>query len=332
MKNSVLFIMLLFFVSCSENSTIYPENDNELLKLASGITFPNELPLPNGFQPEGIVIGPPHAFYVSSLISGQIYAGDLRTGEGKVLIIPPTPLQGQALGMALDMRNNYLFVAGGFTGTGSVYNCVTGELIQTFVFAPPGSALINDVTASKDAVYFTNSISPVLYKIPIGKDGKLPNPDKVISLPLTGDFSMDPIPGFPNLGAFSNGIDATPSGKNLILANTDRGELYTVNPNTGESFVIDLGGARVPFADGILLEGKTLYVVQNMINQISVISLKSDLRSGSIVKTIQDPKFGVPTTIAKFGSHLYAVNAHFDIAPPTGFFPDVEFEVIKVKK
>lgn len=332
MKNFVLFILLLLFLSCTENSKIYPENECELLKSDSGITFPDELPLPNGFQSEGIVIGSPHVFYVSSLVSGRIYVGDLRTGEGEVLIIPPTPMQGQAAGLALDARNDYLFVAGGFTGTGSVYNGVTGELIQTFIFAQPGTALINDVTATKDAAYFTNSLSPVLYKVPLDRNGNLPNPDEVISLPLTGDFSMIPNPYIPNLGAFSNGIYATPSGKNLILVNTDRGELYSVNSNTGESFVIDLGGVLLPFADGILLDGKTLYVVQNMMNQISVVSLESDLRSGTIVKTIQSPEFGVPTTIDKFGSRIYAVNAHFDIAPPTGLFPDVEFEVVRVKK
>lgn len=330
MKNSVLFILLLFFVSCTENSTIYPDNDNELLKSASGITFPDELKLPDGFQPEGIAIGPSNDFYVGSLVSGRIFKGDLRTGDGEILVTPSIPMQ--ALGLALDERSNYLYVAGGFTGTGSVYNFNSGGHIQTFSFTPPGTALINDVTVTKDAVYFTNSLSPVLYKVALNKSGQLADPVTVISLPLTGDFSMIPNQNIPNLGAFSNGIDATPSGKTLILANTDRGELYTVNPNTGESFVIDLDGALLPFADGILLDGKTLYVVQNMMNQISVILLDSDLHSGSIIKTIQDPKFGVPTTIDKFGSYLYAVNAHFDIAPPTGLSTDVEFEVIRVKK
>ena len=330
MKHSLLFIMLLFMISCADNNNPYPGNDIEQLKSASGNTFPNVLSLPDGFQPEGIAIGSPHVFYVSSLVSGRIYAGDLRTGEGDVLITPPMP--SQAAGLALDVRSHYLYVAGGFTGTGSVYNCVTGEHVQTFAFAAPGTALINDVTVTKDAVYFTNSVFPVLYKIPLSRNGKLPNPDQVISLTLTGDFSMTPNPNIPHLGAFSNGIDATPSGKNLILANTDRGELYSVNPNTGESAVIDLGGALLPFADGILLEGKILYVVQNVMNQITVISLNNDFLSGSIVKTIQSSNFGVPTTIAKFGNCLYAVNAHFDLAPPTGLFPDVEFEVVRVEK
>ena len=329
MKHSLLFILLLFIFGCADDNILNSGNDIEQLKSASVNSFPEVLSLPNGLQPEGIAIGPSHNFYVGSLVSGQIFKGDLRTGDGEVLITPAMPMQ--ALGLAVDERSNYLYVAGGFTGTGSVYNCVTGEHIQTFVFAVPGTALINDVIVTKDAAFFTNSIGQVLYKIPLGKNGQLPDPSQVIALPLIG-FSMTPNPNIPNLGAFSNGIDATPSGKTLILANTDRGELYSVNPNTGESSVIDLGGALLPFADGILLEGKILYVVQNMMNQITVISLNRDFLSGSIVKTIQSPNFGVPTTIDKFGNCLYAVNAHFDIAPPTSLFPDVEFEVVKVKK
>ncbi len=329
MKHSLSFILLLFIFGCADDNILNSGNDIEQLKSASGNSFPEVLSLPNGLQPEGIAIGSTHTFYVGSLVSGQIFKGDLQTGDGEVLITPPMPMQ--ALGLAVDERSNYLYVAGGFTGTGSVYNCTTGEHIQTFAFAVPGTALINDVTLTKDAAYFTNSISPLLYKIPLGKNGQLPDPSLVITLPLIG-FSMTPNLNIPNLGAFSNGIDAIPSGKTLILANTDRGELYSVNPNTGESSVIDLGGALLPFADGILLEGKTLYVVQNMLNQVTVIELTNDLFSGSIVKTIQDSKFGVPTTIDKFGNFLYAVNAHFDLAPPTGLFPNVEFEVVKVEK
>lgn len=330
MKHSIFFIFLMLLISCEDFNDVNLKSKSVNSNGHSGMVFPDELPLPNGFQPEGIAIGPNHSFYVGSLMTGQIYMGDLRTGEGEIFIAPPGPFQ--ALGLAVDIRNNYLFVAGGFTGTGSVYNCATGDHVQTYAFAPPGTALVNDVTLTRDAVYFTNSLSPVLYKIPLGKTGELPDPGQFISLPLTGDFSMIPNPMIPNLGAFSNGIDATPSGKELIIANTDRGELYLVDPGTGVSSLIDLGGVLLPFADGISLEGETLYVVQNLMNQISVIALSDDYLSGTLEKVIQDPKFGIPTTIDRFGSHLYAVNAHFDMAPPTGIHPDVEFEVVRVEK
>ena len=87
-----------------------------------------------------------------------------------------------------------------------------------------------------------------------------------------------------------------------------------------------MGGAFLFNADGILLDGKTLYVVQNFMNQIAVVKLDGDLYSGSVVKYITDPVFNIPTTIDEHGSYLYAVNANF-LNNPSGVF-----EVVKVKK
>jgi len=76
------------------------------------------------------------------------------------------------------------------------------------------------------------------------------------------------------------------------------------------------------------LQGKTLYVVQNVMNQIAVVELAPDFTSGTIVDTITSSAFRVPTTIAKFGEALYAVNARFD-TPPT---PSTEYEVVRVNR
>ncbi len=77
-----------------------------------------------------------------------------------------------------------------------------------------------------------------------------------------------------------------------------------------------------------MLDGKTLYVVRNRLNEIAVVDLSPDLSFGEVVDTITDEDFDIPTTIAEFGSDLYAVNAKFRIEPP---FP-TEFEVVKVSK
>ncbi len=329
MKNLILFIAVLFFVSCTKENSLTDENVTASEKSASLSVFPGLIHLPDGFQPEGIAIGSSHEFYVGSLVTGQIYKGDVQTGEGEIFIVPPEPIQ--AVGLDIDDKNRYLFVANGAMGSGSVFNIKTGEFIRTIAFLPPGTSFINDVVATKDAVYFTNSAEPVLFKVPFDKSGSLTDPVQVITLDLTGDFSLIPNPEVPTLGFFSNGIDATPNGKYLILANTDPGELYRVDPETGESTLIDLGGP-LPFPDGILLDGKTLYVVQNMLNQVAVIHLNNELNSGTLTNTITNPDFGVPTTVAEFGNRLYVVNAHFDIAPPGGVFPDVEFEVVVVEK
>jgi sugar lactone lactonase YvrE len=110
--------------------------------------------------------------------------------------------------------------------------------------------------------------------------------------------------------------------------NDSDSSLYTVDPQTGVATLIDLGGATVPNGDGILLQGKTLYVVQNQLNQIAVVELSPDLTSGTIVDTITSDHFRVPTTIAKFGNSLYAVNARFG-TPPT---PDTDYDVVRVTR
>jgi len=98
-----------------------------------------------------------------------------------------------------------------------------------------------------------------------------------------------------------------------------------VDPATGVATRIDLGTGAVPNGDGILLRGKTLYVVQNQLNRIAVIELDSDFSAGTIERTITSPLFRVPTTVAAFGNALYVVNARFG-TPPT---PDTEYEVVR---
>ena len=47
-------------------------------------TFPDVIPLPNGWRPEGITSGTGTTAYVGSLGTGAIYRVDLRTGEGAI--------------------------------------------------------------------------------------------------------------------------------------------------------------------------------------------------------------------------------------------------------
>jgi sugar lactone lactonase YvrE len=125
---------------------------------------------------------------------------------------------------------------------------------------------------------------------------------------LSEDFEV--VPGFN-----ANGIDATPNGESLVVVNSTTGLLYRVDPTSGEATEIDLGGDTVTAGDGILLDGKTLYVVRNQLNQIAVVDLAPDLSSGELVDSIADPDFDVPTTVAEFGNSLYAVNARFGTDP-----------------
>ena len=83
--------------------------------------------------------------------------------------------------------------------------------------------------------------------------------------------------------------------------------------------------------DGILLQGKRLFVVQNTMNQIAVIRVDRRLREGTIKRVIKDSLFDVPTTIDDVGHNtLYAVNARFGVPPadrPTAAYNLVRVDV-----
>jgi sugar lactone lactonase YvrE len=277
--------------------------------------FPTIIPLPNGWFGEGIATGKGTSFYVSSLEGSAIYAGDLRTGTGEVLV---PPQDGRlALGLKVDHRNR-LIVAGALTGEAYVYDASTGRSLDKFKLGPPDTTLPNDVIVTKNAAYFTDSFNPRLFVVPISRNGAL---GAAYELPLSGDYVHV-------LGGFNlNGIEATPSGRTLIVDQTDTGKLYTVDPTTGVAREIQLD-TGVPFADGLLLRGRTLYVAQPDLNQVSVVELERDLQSGEVIGAITDPAFDFPTTIAGFGRRLYVVN--WRLTTPPG--PDEPYQVVQVPR
>jgi sugar lactone lactonase YvrE len=281
--------------------------------------FPSIIDLPNGWRPEGIAIGKGTTFYVGSLADGAIYRGDLRTGEGDIFVPGVT---GRAVtGLFVDERHNYLFASGAATGLGFVFDARTGETLATYQLAEGTPTFVNDVVVTRDAAYFTDSNQPFLYKVPLGRRGELPDQSAVERIPLSGEYVFGP-------GFNANGIEASPNGKWLLVVHSARGELYRVDPKTGEATLVDLGGYVLTNGDGLRLQGQTLYVVQNRLNQIAVIRLNRDWSSGSVERTITDPNFDVPTTVGLFGNSLYAVNARFT-TPPT---PDTTYTVVRVSR
>ncbi len=271
--------------------------------------FPDRIELPDGFQPEGIATAG-EQFYVGSIPTGAVYRGSLRTGAGSVLV---QPLAGRAA-IGLKVDRGRLFVAGGSTGNGYVYSARTGALVRTYAFAAGGS-FVNDVVVTKQAAWFTDSFKPVLYRVPLGPGGRPGAASAFTTVSLTGDYVQA-------AGFNVNGIDATPNGKTLVIVQSGTGKLFTVSGNGVARAIALAGGESVPNGDGILLDGKTLYVVQNQLNVIAKISLAANLRSGRLLRRIASADFDVPTTIAELGSRLYAVNARFGTAgtPTTDYW------------
>jgi sugar lactone lactonase YvrE len=126
----------------------------------------------------------------------------------------------------------------------------------------------------------------------------------------------------------ANGIAATADGTTLIIVQSNTGRLFTVNPDDGNTQVIDLGGESVPNGDGILLDGQTLFVVQNRLNQLAVITLAADLAAGTVEQRLTDPAFDVPTTVAASDGHLFLPNARFGIPDPD----TASYSVVRIAK
>jgi sugar lactone lactonase YvrE len=281
-------------------------------------TFPEVIALPDGWLPEGIAVGKGSTFYSGSRANGAIYRGDLRSGEGS--IFAPGATGRVAVGLSVDQRGRYLFVAGGPTGQAYVFDTDSGALVANYVLTAPGT-FVNDVIVTRGAAYFTDSARPVLYRLSLGPDGRVDAAATTEEIDLSGDWQQ--VPGFN-----ANGIEATPNGEWLIVVNSTVGALYRVDPQTGEATEIDLGGASVAAGDGLLLQGSTLYVVRNQLDTIVVLDLSADLLQGTVTRQITSPLFDVPTTIAMFGSSLYAVNARFN-TPPT---PTTTYSVVRVPR
>lgn len=288
-------------------------------KSESGL--PSIINLPTGFRPEGVAISGSMLF-TGSIPTGRIFRADITTGAGQILVDPPAGRS--AIGMKVDDRGR-LFVAGGATGEAYAYDAATGAELAVYTLATGTTKFINDVIVTPQALWFTDSQNQVLYKVVFGANSALPRPGTVdvSALPLTGAFQF--IAGQTN----ANGIAATPDGNTLIIVQSGQGRLFTVNAATGATLEIDLGQETVVNGDGILLQGQTLYVVQNRLNQVAVFTLAANLRSATLVRRVTNPAFDVPTTVAASDGSLYLPNARFNtVADPD----TAEYTVVRIDK
>jgi hypothetical protein len=283
----------------------------------------SSIPLPVDFQPEGIAIGEGHTFYVGSLRDGDIYRGDLRTGEGAKFVDVEDRV---AVGMRVDKARNWLVVAGGATGHAWVYDTEDGSTVADLVLGAADDTFANDVAITRRALYFTDTLAPRIYKVPIRADGTFgaTRPITVTgAAAATGGFGL-------------NGIDST-HRRWLIVDHTTLGILALVNPSTGVSKEIRLTGQPLVAGtlDGLQLEGRTAWVVQSRANSVAEVRLSRDLTRGRVVDVITSDLFRVPTTLALRGRTLAVVNGRFDLGSPPPFGPGAppgtEFDVVKIR-
>ena len=273
--------------------------------------FPDTIPLAPGWQPEGIAVGRGLTAYVGTLADGGITRVNLRTGDRDDEFVANA--NGPAVGLEYESGANRLWVAGGPSGEVRVYNASTGALLETYSFE---AGFINDLVATRDAVYATDSFVQQLLVIPLGSDGSLADPADTFALDIFGDFQYG--------GGFNaNGIAAF--GGWLYVPNSTSGELFAIDPATGES-VLALPRDSILAADGLQLVGSTLYVSQNAIPQISAWRIEDGMVTPLRVLA-DDADLDFPATIAFAGGSLWAANARFGTPPG----PDVPYWLTRVE-
>jgi sugar lactone lactonase YvrE len=340
MKQLSLFlagaVLALLFLACQKDTMVTSDLAVDPVEFRAGPV--DYIPL-LGYQPEGIAMGKGNTAYVGGFFLGGVLKVNLNTGSTETLV-PPSPGL-FTIGLAYDARSDLLFAAGGSWGTVKVYDVNSGNLEAVFQLTPPGSPFdvwINDLVVTRTAVYVTNSLGTSLYKIPLGPGGQLPDPNDVEEIPLVGEWvqATVPLPGF-SVAYNANGVDATPDGNSLVVANSATGLMYHVDPVTGYAEMIAIDGPPLYYADGVVLrptdngDGFWLYVAQN-INNVAKVLMDEDLANGTVEANITDPLFDTPSTIGIKGNGLYVVNAGFATYNPFMPHPDVEFSVVRVDK
>ena len=139
---------------------------------AKSTPFPETIPLPDGFRPEGIVSGYGTQFYAGSLANGAIFMGDFRSGDGGILV-EGTP-GNIAVGLAFDERNGYPVRCRQAQPARLRFTMpATANRLATYNLASAGS-FINDVILTPTAAFFTDSFNARLFKLPLSADGGLP--------------------------------------------------------------------------------------------------------------------------------------------------------------
>lgn len=307
--------------------TIQPPVHRCLLSVAFGLIFPAgpifpaahaqepqaaaaRFTLPGAaVYPEGIAYDASTGdFYVGSTRSGTIYRGNVQDGPSELEVFLPGGTDGRTsvTGMKVDDYGR-LFIAGRTTGRAFVYDTVSGELIKALETPPSGNTLLNDVTLTPDAAYFTDSFRPVLFRVPL-------TPGGVGEMEAWLEFGGTTV-SYGN-GFNLNGVTATADGRYLLSVHFGTGRLYRIDTRTRGVVEVDLDGTRLTTGDGLWLEDTTLYVVRENPASVVTLALSADFTNGVRTATLTHRSLSLPTTLAKVGDRLLIVNSQLDGTPP----------------
>ena len=252
-------------------------------------------------------------FYVSATNqSGAIYRGDTRRRDQVLELWQPPTAGNNGRGIDVD-RAGRVYVAGGPAAEVRVFSRA-GDVLAELPTGAAGSFL-NDVWVGPDgAAYVTDSSLPVIWRVSERRgDWRIErwldvSPTITYTPPLT-DFDL-------------GGIVSTADRRFLLTTQGTTGQLWRIDLRTRAIAEVDLGGARLPNADGIARRGRTLWVVQNFTRQISKLKLREHYLSASVEAVLATPADRTFTTAKRVGGRLLVVDSKFGFPPAAAVAED----------
>jgi hypothetical protein len=272
-----------------------------------------DLPQPGVFL-EGIGVDKrAGVFYVSATNqNGALYRGSTRRGDQVLELWQPPRAGDNGRGIDVD-RAGRVYVAGGPAAEVRVF-ARDGELLAELPTGATGSFL-NDVWVGPDgAAYVTDSSLPVIWRVSHRGGGWRIEPwldvsPQIAYTPSLADFDL-------------GGIVSTFDRRYLLTTQGTTGQLWRIDLRTREIAEVALGGARLTNADGIVLRGRTLWVVQNFTRQISRLELRHGYASATVEEVLPTPADRTFTTAKRVGGRLLVVDSKFGFPPAAAVAED----------
>jgi sugar lactone lactonase YvrE len=251
-------------------------------------------------NPEGVAFDKQSkAFFVSITADGAIYRGTLDSDT-------VSPFIAGAAGrsaVGLEVQRGKLYVAGGETGTITVYDLATGQPVAGFETGSGG--FLNDlVVTGRGDVFVTDSFRPILWHVTaeqVRAGSGTPQALDVSAIPYeAGEFNVN---GIVNRG-----------DRRLVVVDSNSGKLFRIDlGGHGSSIraIDEIEGATVPGGDGLLLDRGRLVVVQGDPAQLSFVKLRGGARRARVEGTQTSAALRGPSTVDRAKGLYLVVNADF---------------------
>ncbi len=258
-------------------------------------------------------------FYVSSYGDGSVFKGNIAQPDLAVFLPPGGDGRTAIGGVKLD-KEGHLFVCGAGSGQILIYDTATKALVAKLDTGNEPNTVINDSAIADDGTgYFTDSLTPTLFKVSRDSSGKYA---------VEKWLSLDGTPITYTKGLNLNGIVITADQKYLIAVTTNTGRLFRIEIASKKVTEIDLGGQPILNTDGLFLQGNVLYAARNADNLLAVLDLSPDYTKATLRFTLGNPAFRFPVSIVAARGRLLVLNGQLD---KIGGSPSLPFDITAIQ-